>query len=108
MKLFNKEVIAELEVDLFNRDYNIVVLDNEKQNMYDIHVLTDRYAQDELNTLFLQEPKDAVSVDEFDRLYLTMIVTEFALWDNLYGYNGKRYSFSLKIEDEDNLDTIFN
>ena len=100
IKRYNKELITELDVNLFNRNNKIIVLDNEKQNTYDIHIITNRYAKDELNTLFLQEPKDAVSVDKFNKLYLTMTVTEFALWDNLYGYNGKGYSFSIKIEDE--------
>lgn len=107
-KLFNKEVIAELEVNLFNRDYNILVLDNEEQDVYDIHIITDHYQKDELNTLLLQEPKDVVSRDEFDKLHLTMVATEFALWDELYGYKGKNYTFSIKIENEYNLDTIFN
>ena len=99
-RLFNKELIAELDVNLFNRSYKVIVLDNEKQNMYDVHIITSRYAKDELNTLFLQEPKDAVSADKFDKLYLTMIVTEFALWDELYGYRDKSYTFSIKIDDE--------
>lgn len=99
-KLYDKEVITELEVDLFNRDYNIVVLDNKEQDCYDIHIITDCYQRDELNTLFLQEPKGAVSANSFDELYLTMFVTEFALWNELYGYKGKSYTFSIKIEDE--------
>lgn len=99
-KIYNKELITELDVNLFNRDYKIIVLDNEKQNTYDIHIITDRYAKDELNTLFLQEPKDSVSADRFNKLYLTMTVTEFALWDELYGYKGKSYTFSIKIEDD--------
>lgn len=99
-KLHNKEIISELNINLFNRDYKIVVLDNEKQNTYDIHIITSCYAKDELNTLFLQEPKDEVSRDEFDKLHLTMIATEFALWDELYGYKGKNYTFSIKIEDD--------
>lgn len=99
-KLYNKELIAELEVNLFNRDYRIVVLDNKKQNMYDIHIITDRYAKDKLNTLILQEPKDEVSADRFNKLYLTMTATEFALWDELYGYNDKVYSFNVKIADK--------
>lgn len=107
-KIYDKEVISELDVNLFNRDYKIVVLDNPEQNVYDIHIITAHYDEHELNTLFLQEPKDSVSIDEFDRLHLTMIATEFALWDELYDYKGKSYSFSLKIEDEYNLDTIFN
>ena len=98
--IYNKELIAELDVNLFRRDYKVIVLDNEKQNMYDIHIITDRYTEDELNTLILQEPKDAVSVNEFDKLHLTMVAIEFALWDNLYGYNGKSYTFSIKIDDE--------
>ena len=98
-KIYDKEVINELEVNLFNRDYKIIVLDNPEQDTYDIHIITSRYAKDELNTLFLQEPRDSVFVDALDDLYLTMIVTEFALWNKLYGYKHKVYSFSIKIDD---------
>ena len=107
-KIYNKEVIAELEVNLFNRYYNVNVLDNKKQNTYDIHILTVYYDKSEYNTLILQEPKDAVSVEEFDNVYLMTTVTEFALWDELYGYKGKNYTFSITVTDEYNLDTIFN
>lgn len=99
-KIYNKELITELDLNLFNRNYKIIVLDDEKQNTYDVHILTDCYAKDELNTLFLQEPKDSVSVDSFDELYLTMTVTEFALWDELYGYKDKSYTFSIKVTDK--------
>ena len=99
-KIYNKEIISELAVNLFNRDYRIVVLDNKKQDTYDIHIIADYYQKDELNTLFLQEPKDAVSADRFDKLYLTMTATEFALWDELYDYKGKSYTFSIEVEDD--------
>lgn len=99
-KIYDKEVINELEVNLFNRDYRVIVLDNPEQDTYDIHIITSRYAKDELNTLFLQEPKEIVSVDKFDKLWLTMTVTEFALWDELYDYKGKSYTFSIKVTDE--------
>ena len=100
MRLYNKEIISELDVNLFNRDYKVTVLDNEEQDTYDIHIITGRYAKDELNTLILQEPKDAVSIDKFNKLYLTMIATEFALWDELYGYKGKNYTFDIRVEDD--------
>lgn len=99
-KLYNKEIISELEVNLFDRDYNIVVLDNEKQDTYDIHIITSRYQKDEVNTLFLQEPKAVVSADRFNKLYLTMTATEFALWDELYGYKNKGYTFSIEVTDK--------
>ena len=98
-KIYDKEVINELEVNLFNRDYKIIVLDNSEQDTYDIHIITEHFDESELNTLHLQEPKDAVSADKFDKLYLTMIVTEFALWHKLYGYKNKVYSFSIKVDD---------
>lgn len=98
-KIYNKEVINELEVKLFNRDYKIIVLDNLEQDTYDIHILTEHFDEFELNTLILQKPRDSVFVDALDDLYLTMIVTEFALWDELYGYKGKSYTFSIKIND---------
>ena len=99
-KLFNKEVINELEVNLFNRDYRVIVLDNPEQDTYDIHIITNHYSKDDLDTLFLQVPKDEIFADSLNELYLTMIATEFALWDELYGYKGKSYTFSIKIEDE--------
>ena len=99
-KLYDKEVIAELETNLFYRDYKIIILDNPEQNTYDVHILTEHFKKDELNTLVLQEPKSDVSVDKFDKLYLTMRATEFALWDNLYGYKNKVYSFNIEIVDE--------
>lgn len=98
-KIYNKENITELETNLFYRDYKVVVLDNPEQDTYDIHIITEHYQKDELNTLFLQEPKSDVSVDKFDKLYLAMIATEFALWDNLCGYKNKVYSFSIKVDD---------
>ncbi len=100
MRLYNKEVINELEVNLFNRDYEIIVLDNPEQDTYDIHIITERFDKSELNTLILQESRDGVFVDALDELYLTMKATEFALWDELYGYKGKSYTFSVKITDE--------
>lgn len=99
-KIYNKEVINDLQVNLFNQDYKVIVLDNPEQDTYDVHIITDRYKKDELNTLVLQEPKGDVSVDKFDKLYLTMTATEFALWDKLYGYNNKVYSFNVEIADE--------
>ena len=99
-KLYDKEVIAELETNLFYRDYKVVVLDNPGQDTYDVHIITEHFKKDELNTLILQEPKDNVFVDALDELYLTMRATEFALWDNLYGYKNKVYSFNVKIIDE--------
>lgn len=100
MKLYDKEVITELDVNLFYRDYKIVVLDNTEQHTYDIHIITQRYDESELNTLQLQEPQSCVPIDKFDELYLTMLVTEFALWDELYGYKNKFYSFSVNTVDE--------
>ena len=47
-RIYNKEIISELEVDLFCRDYRIIVLDNSEQDTYDIHIITDRYKKDEL------------------------------------------------------------
>lgn len=98
--LYDKEVITELDVNLFYRDYKIAVLDNKQEHTYDIHIITDYYKKGELNTLHLQEPQSCVPVDKFDRVYLTMIVTEFALWDELYGYNDKVYSFNVNVIDE--------
>ena len=103
-KIYNEEVIAELETNLFYRDYKIVVLDNPRYDTYDFHVLTEHFDESEFNTLLLQIPKNSATIDEFDKLRLTMIVTQFALWDELYGYKGKSYTFSINVKN----DCIFN
>lgn len=49
-----------------------------------------------MNTLQLQEPKQDISFNEFDDLYITKLILEFALWSKFYGYKNKSYNFEIK------------
>ena len=63
----------------------------------------DFYRNDELNTLYLQEPKDCVKKEEFTKAKLLCWAVEKFLWHSCYGMDGMSYSFSVEVTDECNL-----
>nr|DAL61045.1 MAG TPA_asm: hypothetical protein [Caudoviricetes sp.] len=48
-----------------------------------------------MNTLKFQQPKQDVSFNEFDDLYIIKLILEFALWCKFYGYKNKTYQFEV-------------
>lgn len=92
--LYNKTILKEHSEYLFNRYYTLYVLDDK--DYYNIHITCDKFQGNELNTLYLQEPKADVNLSEFDDLYITKLLLEFALWDKFYGYKDKSYQFEIK------------
>lgn len=95
-KLYDKEILKELTVSVFNEYYTIYVLDDNKY--YNIHILSDLFKQDELNTLIYQEPKEYCKLSNFDELTLTKDIIKFALWNKFYGYKNKSYIFNINNE----------
>lgn len=91
--LYNKNILAEEYVNLNRIGATVFCLDGGEY--YDIHVVNDSYAKDELNTLRLQEPKESVSLEQVtDEKFLTCQGLEFLLWHEYYGQGGKMHSFS--------------
>lgn len=95
---YNKKILKEHTEIIFGEYYTLYILDDK--DYYNIHIVTDRYRDEELNTLRLQEPKQDVSFNEFDDLYITKLMLEFALWSKFYGYKNKSYNFEIKDEIE--------
>lgn len=95
--LYNKEVVTKETFNLGNHEWEVVVLDGG--DYWDIHILDDFYRQEELNTLYLQEPKDCVKEEEFTTVKLLCFATEKFLWHSTYGIDGNFYSFSVRVED---------
>ena len=91
---YNKKILKEHSENIFGGHYTLYILDNE--DYYNIHIVADEYRDEELNTLRLQEPKQDVSFNEFDELYMTKLILEFALWAKFYGYKNKVYQFEVK------------
>lgn len=91
---YNKRILKQHTENVFGGYYTLYILDNE--DYYDIHIVTDEYRDEELNTLRLQEHKQDVSFNEFDELCMTKLILEFALWAKFYGYKNKVYQFEVK------------
>jgi len=84
MKKYNKKVIASYEKTLDNETFQVYVLDDN--NYYNIHVISERFKDDELNTLKLQEPKECIgNVSEyFDNSKMISYLLEHFIWDRFY------------------------
>ena len=102
MKKYNKEILAETSVTLDAETVEVYCLDGG--DYYDIHTVSDNFKDEESNTLHLQEPKEAVSLEAVtDKVYLTCMGLEFLLWQKFYGYKDKLHTFSCECVDRDNL-----
>ena len=102
---YGKQILKELGVDVFNHYYRLLVLDDDKY--YNVHIIDDKFRDDELNTLKYQDEKKYTSLDEFDDIRMTNDVLQHALWDRFYGYKNKTYTFDIKAEvDIEDLDNI--
>ena len=97
-ELYGKEILKHYSFTFQGRLYTVYVLNDDKY--YNIHIISKRYKEDELNTLCLQEPKDSVSIDSFTDIKMACLGLEFALWDEFYGYDKKLYSFSVDVAEE--------
>lgn len=91
---YGKKILKQDTESILGEYYTLYILDNG--NYYDIHIVTDKYKDEELNTLALQEPKQDISFNKFDRLYIIKLILEFALWSEFYGYEDKVYQFEVK------------
>ena len=102
MKKYNKEILAETSVMLDAETVEVYCLDGG--DYYDIHTVSDNFKDEELNTLHLQEPKEAISLEAVtDKVYLTCMGLEFLLWQKFYGYKNKLHTFSCECVDRDEL-----
>ena len=96
MKKYNKEIIAEHNMYYNNNFITVLVLDDK--DYYNIHVLDEKFKDEELNTLKLQEPKECITLEQIKNpIYLECIGLEHALWDKFYGYGKKMHSFSVQL-----------
>ena len=96
--LYNKPILARDCFYYDSRYVEVCILDDE--DYYNIHVFDDKYKQDEMNTLKLQEPKDCISLEEVTNpIKLECHALEYILWDKYYGYKNQMYSFNVEIAD---------
>jgi len=91
MKKYNKTVISYYEKFLDGENFEVYALDNGKY--IDIHVISERFKDDKLNTLKLQEPKqDLMNTcknlssykDYFNKDRMIGFLLEHFIWDRFY------------------------
>ena len=93
MYKYNKRVLKYENINVFNQDYTIYILDNK--NYFDIHIVNDKYKDEELSTLWLEEPKECITLEDLDKVFLYEEVVKVALWDKFYGYKNNLYAFDV-------------
>lgn len=91
---YGKKIIKELS----HRNLSVYVLDGG--DYYDIHVVDPKFKDEELNTLFLQEPKSDVQENYFTNKRLIRYLAEHFLWEYFYNFHNTIYSFSVEVYDE--------
>ena len=93
MYKYGKEVLKSEDIDIFNQYYTIYILDGG--DYFDIHIVNNKYKDEEINTLWLEEPKECVTLEDLDKVYLYEEVVKFALWNKFYGYKDSHYTFDV-------------
>lgn len=81
---YNKKIIAQYEKYLDNENFKVLVLDDE--GYFNVHVLSEKYKDYELNTLQLQEPKECIKNPKkyFNNAKLIEYLMNFFIWDRFY------------------------
>lgn len=87
--MYNKEVIAKYEKFLDNEQFEVVVLEDNTSSddvYYNVHVISERFKNDELNTLKLQEPKSYIGnpTEYFNKARLIGYLMDHFIWDRFY------------------------
>ena len=90
MKKFGKTVIASYERTIDDETFIVYVTEdkekNKKEKYYDVHLLCDKFQNDESNTLKQQIPYSAVqdATLYFDTAFLVGELMEHYIWDRFY------------------------
>ena len=93
MYKYGKKVLKSEDINIFNQDYIIYILDDG--DYFNIHIVNDEYKDEEGNTLLKQEPKEHITLEDLDKVYLYEEVVKFALWNKFYGYKDSHYIFDI-------------
>jgi hypothetical protein len=83
MEKYGKKIIASYDKYLDNERFEVIVVDDN--DYYNIHVISEKYRDDELNTMKLQEPKDCIKdIKYFDNAKLISYLMDHFIWDRFY------------------------
>jgi len=97
MQKYKKEVVATFDRELDGEQFSVLVLDDK--DYYNIHVISERYKADEMNTLSQQISKESMSKDSFTTAKLIGYLMEHFIWDRFYDLGMLSSSITIDIEE---------
>jgi len=93
--LYNKPIIAELSRTIGDLEIQVIII---QEGEYDtVHIITNKYQQDELNTLHLQDSKGCT---EFTDDRLLSYAYGFFIWHDLQDLGIASVDLDIEMEDE--------
>jgi len=84
MKKYNKKILFEYNKYLDNEYFKVIVL--KEKEYFNIHIISEKYKDEELNTLQLQEPINIIKNPKkyFNNERLISYLMDFFIWDRFY------------------------
>ena len=91
MKKYGKEVIANYEKIIGGELFECYVINEDRlcgdgNKYYNVHIISDGFKDDEMNTLKLQEPHNCIDnpKEYFNKKYMIARIMEHFIWDRFY------------------------
>lgn len=98
---FGHKVIAHYEKELDGEFFEVIVTLPKNSEYYNIHVLSERYQNDESNTLKLQEGIEYCTPEGFTNAMLAGYLMEHFIWDRFYSeFGAVRISVTIEAEEK--------
>lgn len=102
-KKYGKKILATRDLTIDNELITCLILDDESGKYWNVHIIMRPYADDEINTLELQEPKSEVAFEDITTPeFMFARIFERFIWHKLYMVYGKSmFSASVEIQKSD-------
>lgn len=78
MVKYNKQVLAHRTEVINNESLTALVI--KDGDYYNIHIISETFKDEELNTLTLQEPKESMTLEDFTPTYLLQHIMSHFVW----------------------------
>jgi len=96
MKKYDKKIIASYSKYLDGEGFEVIILDDG--DYYNVHILSEKFKDYEMNTLHLQVTKESVTVDYFTNQRLITYLMDFFMWDRFYKELGDDFVIYTTLE----------
>lgn len=93
MHKYGKKVLKSENINIFNQECTIYILDNG--NCFDVHIENAKHKGRVSETIWDVLPKKHTALKKLDEVYLYEEVVKFALIDKFYGYKDSYYTFDV-------------